>query len=499
MRKKMRGRIIYTMITAMLCLQLAYAAIRTESVNHVQAAAGETEPADAQQSNNSYNEGILPVISLQFPQVGTLYDTDIQGEDTAETTAPVEETAELGPETPVQENAVYFAASINLEALEAQAAQNIPEETEAAVPQVTAADLRAEQLAEKLKTEEDAASESEEEARNLALIGKIAVADVTLALNVRQEPTEESELLGRLYRGTGAKILEIQDEWARVSSGVLSGWVLKEHLVTDEAASALMESINPQVATVVATELCVRAGADDEANILTTVGSGAQFPVLEISGSWVKIQLTTRVEGYVHAEYVSVEKGLFVGVLLADEAELQQEVNEREASREAIAQEAKRAASSKSSSSSSKSSSSSSSSGSSSSGSSSSGSSSSGKSSTSSENSEANESVSTQSSSSDDGWVSMGTFKITAYCACSKCNGGNAGKTSSGATPSVGYTLAADTSVLPIGTKVKIEGKDSIYCVEDTGVRGKTIDLFVSSHSGAYEWGVRYREIWVQK
>ena len=70
--------------------------------------------------------------------------------------------------------------------------------------------------------------------------------------------------------------------------------------------------------------------------------------------------------------------------------------------------------------------------------------------------------------------------------------------TASGTTPEAGYTIAVDTSVIPMGTEVRIEGQSGTFCALDTGVSGNTIDLFMSSHSAALEWGIRYREVWVQ-
>ena len=98
----------------------------------------------------------------------------------------------------------------------------------------------------------------------------------------------------------------------------------------------------------------------------------------------------------------------------------------------------------------------------------------------------------------DDGWRSLGTFKITAYCPCSKCNGTSSGITYSGTRLTVGRTVAVSKSVIPLGSVLKIEGVSGTRVAEDTGVSGRTIDLLVSSHSGAYEWGVRYREVWIK-
>lgn len=83
------------------------------------------------------------------------------------------------------------------------------------------------------------------------------------------------------------------------------------------------------------------------------------------------------------------------------------------------------------------------------------------------------------------------TFKITAYCPCSKCCGKATGRTASGTTATAGRTVAA-SSRFAFGTQLNINGH--IYTVEDRGgaIQGNRIDIFVGSHSEALQWGVRY-------
>ena len=85
-------------------------------------------------------------------------------------------------------------------------------------------------------------------------------------------------------------------------------------------------------------------------------------------------------------------------------------------------------------------------------------------------------------------------FKTTAYCACRKCCGKWAnGKTATGTTPTQGRTIAVDKREIPLGTHVLIDGVE--YIAEDTGVRGKHIDIFFNSHSEALKYGVKYVEV----
>lgn len=100
-------------------------------------------------------------------------------------------------------------------------------------------------------------------------------------------------------------------------------------------------------------------------------------------------------------------------------------------------------------------------------------------------------------------------FKTTAYSADSACTGKYPGSSGYGVTASGtravrdsnGYsTIAVDPRVIPIGTKLYIEGYG--YAIaEDTGssIKGNWIDLFMSSYGSACDWGVRYVNVYFLK
>lgn len=82
----------------------------------------------------------------------------------------------------------------------------------------------------------------------------------------------------------------------------------------------------------------------------------------------------------------------------------------------------------------------------------------------------------------------LGEFSASGYCNCSSCSGGH-NLTYSGTVPQPKHTIAADISVLPIGTKVMID--DVVYTVEDIGggVKGNKLDIFFASHEEALNFG----------
>lgn len=93
----------------------------------------------------------------------------------------------------------------------------------------------------------------------------------------------------------------------------------------------------------------------------------------------------------------------------------------------------------------------------------------------------------------------VGNFRLSFYCAGYCCNGGNAGITALGTAITPYYTIAVDPSVIPLGSKVKIDGFSGTFVAQDTGgaIKNNRIDVAVGSHSEAMNLGIQYRNVYV--
>ena len=97
--------------------------------------------------------------------------------------------------------------------------------------------------------------------------------------------------------------------------------------------------------------------------------------------------------------------------------------------------------------------------------------------------------------------VNMGSYKLTAYCSCSKCCGSwsKYNKTESGTTPKQGRTVAVDKTKIPLGSHLIINGQE--YIAEDTGsgVKSNHIDIYFNSHREALNFGVQHATVYMIK
>lgn len=124
-------------------------------------------------------------------------------------------------------------------------------------------------------------------------------------LNVREAPTTESDLVGKMPGKSAGEILETLDGWYKIQSGKVTGYVSADYIVTGMEAKAMAEDVKKVVATVKTVTLNVREEANTECSILALMPEGEELEVLEDLGNWVKIDLDN-TEGYICKEFVDI-------------------------------------------------------------------------------------------------------------------------------------------------------------------------------------------------
>lgn len=381
------------------------------------------------------------------------------------------------------------------------------------------------------------------------------IANVEETLNIRKEPSTEAEFVGSMNPGAIAVVEGTEGDWTKIKSGDVEGYVLSQYVLTGDSAEEFAADYVTLRGTVLEDGVNIRSEKSTSADILVVLDKDDTVTVLENpeneagdtekvekndtkeqvvstteevkstveettadtasetednadaaavtkekatevttersadSGSkekaatvkkqsseeinWVPVMLEDGQTGYIAADFVEVDE-LYEIAVSAEELERQaaEEAARKAAEEEAARQAAEQAAASQSS-----------------------GNSNSGGSSESNDNSDSYSGATTTPVTTTESGECIGTFTITAYCGCKKCSGGS-GKTASGTTPTEGRTIAADTSILPFGTQVVIDGV--VYTVEDrgSGVTGNHIDIFFATHKKAMAFGKKTMKVY---
>jgi len=172
------------------------------------------------------------------------------------------------------------------------------------------------------------------------LFRQLVIAQVTNYVNVRSLPSEEGEIIGKLYNNSVGTFISEEDGWYQISSGDVVGYVKGEYCVTGEDAVEIAKRVGKRIATVTTQTLFIRKEPTTESDKLGMLPEGEELLVYEEREGWVKVDIEEGT-GWVSADYVSLHSE-FVQAESREQEEkrLAKEAEERKKAREAAAAQA---------------------------------------------------------------------------------------------------------------------------------------------------------------
>ena len=182
--------------------------------------------------------------------------------------------------------------------------------TEGLVSESEDLDVQGTEGTEEIESTEDVVGE--ENNTEIEEYQNFAIADVDNYVNVRQEPNTDCEVLGKLYDGAVAQILETvgegENQWFKVVSGSVEGYIKAEFFIHGEDAAAVMDQYVAKYVSVNSDKLNVREGQTTESRRIGYLCTGERLKVIEDNGEWIHVQYTDEIKGYVSAQYVTIEE-----------------------------------------------------------------------------------------------------------------------------------------------------------------------------------------------
>lgn len=163
----------------------------------------------------------------------------------------------------------------------------------------------------------------------------LVIAQVSDYVNVRSLPSEEGEIVGKLYNNSVGEFMEEENGWYRIRSGECTGYVKAEYCVTGEEANDLAEEIGRRIAIVKTETLNVRKEASTESPILGQVPEEEVLTVTNNEDGWVQVKIEEGY-GFVSEDYVELSIEFIEAESKEQEnARLAREEEERRQAREA--------------------------------------------------------------------------------------------------------------------------------------------------------------------
>lgn len=133
----------------------------------------------------------------------------------------------------------------------------------------------------------------------------LGIANVEETLNVRETPSADSSMVGKMPKNAAGEILETLDGWYKIQSGDVTGYVSADYLITGEEAAARAEEVKQTIATVKTPTLNVREEPNTECSILALMPQGEELNFLEDLSGWVKVDLDN-TNGFISKDYVDI-------------------------------------------------------------------------------------------------------------------------------------------------------------------------------------------------
>ena len=137
----------------------------------------------------------------------------------------------------------------------------------------------------------------------------MAAANVEGYANIRSEASVDSEIVGVLMPGYAVTVTEKGDEWSKISSNGVEGYIKNEYLVFGEEAKAHYRNMCGIIGVVQADSLRVREAASTDSAQVGTLTQNGEVSVFGEEADWYQIQYSGS-SAYVHGDYVTLSEEL---------------------------------------------------------------------------------------------------------------------------------------------------------------------------------------------
>ncbi len=142
-------------------------------------------------------------------------------------------------------------------------------------------------------------------------------------INIREEASTDSAIVGTLNQGDVGDILSSDGEWLKISSGSVTGYVKAEFVLTGTEAEEYAVNYQISKGVVIETGVYIRQEASTESEIIGTANQGDSFEVnkstTDTLEGWVCIYLEDGATGYICSDYVNVEMSYSAATPVIDE------------------------------------------------------------------------------------------------------------------------------------------------------------------------------------
>lgn len=140
----------------------------------------------------------------------------------------------------------------------------------------------------------------------------LGISNVAQYLNIRKTASKEGQIVGKMPPYAGCTVQGTEkdaegNEWYKVTSGKLSGYVSKQYLTVGEEAQKMIPSVGRLVVKVECDVLNVRTKASTDSEVLYQIAQGEELDIVSISDQWVEVSVDVGQDNaFVAKEFVKI-------------------------------------------------------------------------------------------------------------------------------------------------------------------------------------------------
>ena len=169
----------------------------------------------------------------------------------------------------------------------------------------TASETPATDVSQIVVDDEDATADDEYD--SFAIANKIKK---DTFVNVRLRPDIEEEVVGRMYHGSVAQIVDYvgegDDLWLKIISGNVEGYIKAQYFTYGKEAASIIDSYTTNIAIINCETLHVRTGPGTDFDFAGYLERNEKVPVIAFEDEWLQVQYAGSEDAYICARYANI-------------------------------------------------------------------------------------------------------------------------------------------------------------------------------------------------
>ena len=135
---------------------------------------------------------------------------------------------------------------------------------------------------------------------------RAAATNVKEYASIRKDKSTGSTRVGVLTKGSYVEVVEYGEEWTKVKSGDIEGYMLTKYLVFGEEAKEVYNDVHGVTGTVTTKNAKVMNHPFSKSDVIAKKSKGVEVEILAQIGNWYRVKLDKKTTAYMSVEDIKI-------------------------------------------------------------------------------------------------------------------------------------------------------------------------------------------------